>query len=219
MAARIVTAVFGVALLSGCSIFSPVENNMRVAVINQIPIATPEQSRLDATLLVLPPAINPIYDTIRMAYQAQPHQVDYFSKHEWGATPAQMLQPLLAQTFERTQQFRAVATPPYFGPYSYGLRTEILEFVQDFTSGPARFHLALRVQLVDGRSNRIIASRLIALQEPLIEQTPTAGVVAANKATASALEQTAYFIFEQIAQSEPNQADRARFSPEHHPGK
>ncbi|MBY6212325.1 hypothetical protein KUV95_12260 [Microbulbifer agarilyticus] len=112
-----------------------------------------------------------------------------------------------------------MATPPYFGPYSYGLRTEILEFVQDFTSGPARFHLALRVQLVDGRSNRIIASRLIALQEPLIEQTPTAGVVAANKATASALEQTVYFIFEQIAQSDPNQADRARSSPEHHPGK
>ncbi|GAB2525655.1 ABC-type transport auxiliary lipoprotein family protein [Microbulbifer agarilyticus] len=192
---------------------------MRVAVIDQTPVATPQQSRRNATLLVLPPAINPVYDTIRMAYQAQPHQIDYFSKHEWGATPAQMLQPLLAHTFEGTQQFRAVATPPYFGPYSYGLRTEILEFVQDFTSAPARFHLALRVQLVDGRSNRIIASQLFTVREPLVEQTPTAGVVAANKATASALAQVSYFIVEQIAQSEPNQTDRARFSPEHHPGK
>ncbi|MFV8782525.1 ABC-type transport auxiliary lipoprotein family protein [Microbulbifer sp. SA54] len=196
--ARVLVAAFVVVLISGCSLFSPLETEMRVAVIDQLPPEGPRREPRAATLLVLPPSINPVYDTTRIAYRTRPHQVDYFSLHEWGATPAQMLLPLLAQTLENTHSFDTVVSPPYFGPYRYALRTEILELTQDFTSDPATLHLSLRVQLIDGGSNRVIASRGIYLHEPMLEKNPYAGVVAANGATALALQQIAGFVIEHV---------------------
>ena len=190
--------VFATVLITGCTLFSPVENTMRVEVIDKLPLELPQRETHAATLLILPPNSNPVYDTIRIAYRTTPHRVDYFSRHEWGATPAQMLQPLLARTMESTGYFNAVVAPPYFGPYRYALRTEIVDLTQDFTSTPATLHLALRAQLVDGASNQIIASTGITLHEPMQQQTPYAGVVAANDATAQALRQIAGFILENL---------------------
>ena len=194
---RVLLAITAI-LISGCTLFSPVKNDMRVAVIDKVPAEVPLRHPHSATLLISPSSINPVYDTIRMAYRTEPHQVSYFSRNEWGATPAQMLLPLLARTLENTGYFDAVATPPYFGPYSYALRTEIVEFVQEFTSTPATLHLSLRVQLIEGKSNRIIASTTISLREPMYQESPNAGVVAANEATAKALQQTATFVLEQM---------------------
>ena len=186
-------------LISSCSLFSPIQSEIRIAVIDQLPSELPRTaSQTSATLLVLPTVINPVYDTIRMAYKIQSHQIDYFSRHQWGATPAQMLLPLLAKTLENTRYFRAVTTPPYFGPYTYALRTEVLEFMQDFTTDPAHFQLSVRIQLVDGTSNQVIASSVISRREPMYQETPTAGVAAANDAVANALRQTARFVLEQL---------------------
>ena len=188
--------VLAIALLSGCTLFSPVENTIRVAVIDKLPLNLPQQKTRPATLLVLPPNTNPVYDTIRIAYRTKPHQVDYFAKQEWGATPAQMLLPLLSRTLENTQAFEAVVTPPYFGPYRYAIRTEITELTQDFTSNPAALSLALRVQLIDGRSNKILLSKAITQHEPILHKGPYAGVVATNDATAQALQTIASFVIE-----------------------
>ena len=192
-AGRLLTAV-AVMLISGCSLFAPIDNDMRVEVIDKLPLKLPQRETHAATLLILAPNSNPVYDTVRIAYRTQPYQIEYFGRHEWGATPAQMLLSLLARTMENTGYFHAVVTPPYFARYRYALRTEILELTQDFTSTPATLHLALRVQLIDGGSNRIIASKAITLYEPMQQETPYAGVVAANDATAQALRQVAGFV-------------------------
>lgn len=180
--------------ISGCSLFSPVDNQIRVALINKLPQGIPQRETHATTLLVLAPAINPAYDTVRMIYRIQPYQIDYFSKHEWGATPAQMLHPLLTQSLENTHYFSTVLTPPYFGPYNYALHAEIIELTQDFTSNPATLHLSLRVRLTEGDSNRIISAKAISLQEQLQENTAYAGVIAANEATAKALQQITEFV-------------------------
>ncbi|WP_323844127.1 ABC-type transport auxiliary lipoprotein family protein [Microbulbifer magnicolonia] len=196
--AKPLLAAVAATLVSGCTLFSPVKDDMRVAVIDKLPLELPQRQPHPATLLVLQPAINPVYDTVRMAYRIRPYQIDYFSRHQWGASPAQMLLPLLAQTLENTGYFGAVLTPPYFGPYSYALRTEILELAQDFTTDPATLNFSLRVQLVEGTSNRIVASRAIALREPMLQRAPYAGVVAANDAAAQALQQVAGFVLENV---------------------
>ncbi|SHE59699.1 cholesterol transport system auxiliary component [Microbulbifer donghaiensis] len=195
---RFLLAALSAALISSCTLFAPVDNEIRVGVIDKLPLAIPQRDTRAATLVVLPPSINPVYDTVRMAYRVRPYQVDYFSQYEWGASPREMLLPLLVQTMESTHYFGAVITPPYFGPYSYALRTEILELTQDFTSDPATLRLSLRVQITDGASKRIIATRAISLREPMLQNTPYAGVVAANDATAKALQQVAGFALETV---------------------
>ncbi|WP_346839939.1 ABC-type transport auxiliary lipoprotein family protein [Microbulbifer sp. SAOS-129_SWC] len=193
---RLFLAALAVTMLSSCALISPAQDDMQVAVIDKVPAALPQRQTHPATLLVLPPAINPVYDSVRMAYRTRPYQVEYFSRNEWGASPAQMLLPLLTRTLENTHYFDAVLTPPYFGPYRLALRTEILELTQDFTTEPATLQLALRAQLVERVSNRIIASRNLSLRQPMLQKTPYAGVVAANDATAQALQQIAEFVLE-----------------------
>jgi cholesterol transport system auxiliary component len=130
-----------------------------------------------------------------MAYAIQPHQVAYFSKHEWGETPSQMLLPLLVGALRGTHCFDAVATPPYAHPHTLALHTEIIELLQDFAAQPATLRLSLRVQLDDDATGRVIASQEITQREPMAQRTPEAGAAAANLATARALREVVLFMF------------------------
>jgi cholesterol transport system auxiliary component len=183
-------------VVSGCALLAPAKVETSRDMLNKIPLELPQRKTSAATLLVFPPDTKPIYDTTQMAYTTQAYQLAYFSQHEWGGTPSQMLQPLLVKTLENTHAFNAVLTPPYPGRYRYALRTEILELTQDFTSEAATLQLSLRFQLSDGATNRVIATKEISLREPMQQKTPYAGVVAANDATAKALQELAKFVLE-----------------------
>ena len=84
--------------------------------------------------------------------------------------------------------------PPHAGAYTYALRTEIVELLQDFTQEPPVLRLVLRVRLSDGPSDRTLATREIALREPMRAKAPQAGVMAANEAMAQALRELATFV-------------------------
>lgn len=183
-----------VSIVSSCALLSPAKIERQKDVLSRMPLELPQKKTHAATLLVFPPETQPIYDTTQMAYSIRPYQVAYFSEHEWGETPSQMLQPLLVRTLQNTHYFIAVLTPPYPGRYSYALRTEILEFTQDFTAEPATLLLSLRFRLSDGAENRVIAIKEILLREPVQQKTPNAGVEAANDATAKALQEVASFV-------------------------
>jgi len=181
---------------AGCAFLSPPDAEPTTAVLSKMPTEVPRRNSRPITLLVFPPETSPVYDTTQMAYTLRPYEVAYFSRHEWGQTPSRMLQPLLVRTLEATGYFTAVLTPPYAGRYSYALRTEILQLTQDFTSDPAALQLSLRVQLTDNATGRLVATKEISVREPMQQKTPYAGVVAANEATAKALQQVAAFVLE-----------------------
>ena len=169
---------------------------MSSAMLDTLPGALPERERRPLTLLVFTPEAKSMYDTTQMAYSREPHQIAYFRRHQWAEPPSRMLQPLLLKTLEATRYFSAVLTPPYAGRYSYALRTEIVELLQDFTSDPAVFRLSLRLRLSDDAVSRVVATKEIALREPMSQRTPEAGVAAANQAAAKALQQVAGFVLE-----------------------
>jgi cholesterol transport system auxiliary component len=186
----------GVTMVSSCALLSPAKVETSKEVLNKLPPDLPRRETRAATLLVFPPESKPIHGTTQMAYTTQTYQLAYFSQHEWADTPSRMLHPLLVGTLENTHAFKAVLTPPHPGRYGYALRTEILDLIQDFTSEPATLRLSLRVQLSDGASNRVIATKEISLREPMRQRTPYAGVVAANDAVAKALRELAEFVIE-----------------------
>ncbi len=187
--------------LSSCTLFPPAAEAPQKEVLNQMPEDIPQRSPGAAVLLVLPPDTNSVYNTTQMAYMLRPYQIDYFAKHEWAAAPAQMLQPLLVQTLENTRAFSAVVSPPFGGSYSYALHTELVELVQDFAAEQPVLRLALRCQLSDGATGRVIATEQIVLHEPMQERAPYAGVAAANRATASALREVARLVVGKLPQA------------------
>src|SRR5262249_61191536 len=137
-----------------------------------------------------------------MASSRETHQLAYFRDHQWAATLSEMLQPLLLRTLEATGYFSAVVTPPYAGCYSYVLRTQLVELVQDFASEPGVLRLALRARLSDG-AELAVASSEIALREPIAQPTAEAGVAAANAATAKALRALAQFVLQSARRPAP----------------
>lgn len=179
--------------LSSCSLLLPPKPEPVRALLSEVPNDLPHQRRHAVSLLILLPDTSPAYDTTRMAYSAKLYQLAYFRDNEWAETPAQMMQPLLVQTLQRTGFFRAILTPPETGPIDYTLRTILLELVQDYTITPPVLRLGFRLQLL-GPSGRLIAGREISVQETMREATPYAGVLAANDAVAKALRETALFV-------------------------
>jgi cholesterol transport system auxiliary component len=89
-----------------------------------------------------------------------------------------------------------VLTPPPVGRVSYTLRSEIVELLQDFTTQPATLRLGLHIELADDAAGRVIASKDIALREPMRQAAPEAGVAAANEALAKALQEVARFVLD-----------------------
>jgi cholesterol transport system auxiliary component len=185
-----------VVFLSGCTLFSPVNIDTKKNVLNNIPLDLPNERTHLATLLVLIPETVPAYATTQMAYSTQAYQIAYFTKNEWAETPSQMIQPLIVQTLRNTHYFSEVLSPPYFGHHTFGLRIEILELNQDFTSEPAMLKLAMRISLSRDATNQVVATKELSVSQPMSERNPYAGVVAANEAMPKLLRELAKFVAE-----------------------
>ncbi len=188
-----IVVAFGVGVLPGCALLRPVNVDTSKATLSPAPLGIPRKTNCGATLLVFPPQTQPIYDTTQMAYATQPHQVAYFSRHEWADTPSRMLLPLLVGALQSSGCFKAVVAPPHPHAYTHALRTEIVELLQDFSTQPAVLHLSLRVQLSDDSVGRVIATKEISLRESMPLRTPEGGVTAANVAAAKALQEAVSF--------------------------
>ena len=183
----------GMAILSSCTLLAPANVETRKEMLTKVPLDLPEGGTRPATLLVLPPETSAAYDTTQMAYEIRPHEIAYFGRTEWGEKPSQMIHRLVVQTLENAHYVAAVVTPPFMGPYTHSLRTEILALQQDFTAQPATLQLTLRAQLT-AEGNRVVGTKEISVREPMQERTPYAGAVAANDAMAKALTQLAEFV-------------------------
>jgi cholesterol transport system auxiliary component len=186
-----------VVFISGCTLFSPVNIDTKKNVLNNIPSDLPTEKTHPSTLLVLIPETMPAYATAQMAYSTQAYQIAYFTKNEWAETPSQMIQPLIVQTLRNTHYFSEVLSPPYFGQHTFGLRIEILELTQDFTSEPAMLQLAMRISLSREATNQVVATKELSVSQPMRERNPYAGVVAANEAMPKLLRELARFVVEQ----------------------
>lgn len=184
---RTAPAALAAALLAaGCS-FTPVEVEVRQALIDQVPAQVAQGTQRRGTLVVLVPETAAPYDTTRIAYATAPHEIGYYAHIEWAQSPARMLQPLIARTMRATHAFAAVEIPPYLDRYRYTLHTEIRELRLDFGAAPPVARLALHARLADEGSRRTLIDRDVTAEAPIAARTPEAGIAAANAATAKAL--------------------------------
>ena len=78
-------------------------------------------------------------------------------------------------------------------PADLRLNTELIHLQQNFMTRPSHVDLALRAQLIDVRSKRVIASRLFDETENAPSDDAYGGVTAANSALQRVLEQIAEF--------------------------
>jgi cholesterol transport system auxiliary component len=162
---------------------------------NAAPPATPVAVTAP-TLIVSPPHAAAGFDSQRIMYVRHADQLEYFAHNEWIDTPARMLAPLIVTAVESSEAFRAVVQTPSPAAGDMRLDTEILRLQQEFLDTPSRVRFTLRAYLVESVTRRVIASREFDAVVPAPSEDPHGGVVAANRAVQTVLEELSSFCAE-----------------------
>jgi len=148
------------------------------------------------TLIINPPHSAAGFDSPRIIYVRETHKLEYFAHSEWIDPPARMLVPLLVAAVESTGAFRAVVLTPSSASGDMRLDTEILRLQHEFQTQPSRVRFTLRAYLVDDKTRRVLAWREFDAAIPAASEDPYGGVVAANRAVQTVLENLAAFCAE-----------------------
>lgn len=182
-----------VLLAGGCSPLQPLKSAGMRSYALEAQFAPAATASGELTLLVNTPGARSGYDSTRMIYLQKAHEIDYYTENQWVDNPARMLAPLLVQALESTAKYRAVVTTRSAVTADLRLDTEIVRLQQEFFSRPSQVHLTLRVQLTDMRSKSVLAAREFDVTETATSDDPYGGVLAANRAVKTALQQIADF--------------------------
>lgn len=194
-----IVIVVSAIILPACSFLAPIKTEPQSSYeINALPTSSVNKHTHPITLLVTSPETLPAYNTMQMAYTTKPYEIAYFSQNRWVETPAEMLQPLIVEALQNTGYFNAVVTAPFSGHYDYILTMQILSLQQNFVYRPATFRLILRAELNRLTTNQVIAVKQFSIIEPIKEQTPYGGVLAANRATQKLLASLTQFCIKNI---------------------
>ena len=119
------------------------------------PAAAPAASA--PTLIVNPPQAAAGYDSARIIYVRQPHQLQYFAQSEWVDTPARMLAPLLVTALQMSGAFKAVVSSPSAAAGELRLDTEIVRLQQQFdgAGSGSTVRFTVRATLVDNMTRKV----------------------------------------------------------------
>lgn len=161
----------------------------------------PTDTATPSTTAALTLAVSPVraqsgFDSQRIIYVREPHQLEYFARSEWVDTPARMLGPLVVAAIGQGGGFRAVFLTPGSASGDIRLDTEIVRLQQEFHTRPSHVHFTLRAYLVDEKTRRVLAWRTFDSLAPAASDTPQAGVAAANVAVQTVLAELTQFVVE-----------------------
>lgn len=140
------------------------------------------------TLIVSPLTAAPGYDSPRIVYLRQPHQLAHYAQSEWVDTPARMLAPQVVAALAASGAFAAVVMAPSGAVGELRLDLALLRLQHDFSTGPrSQVRLSLRATLVDTTTRRVLEQRVFDEQVETSRDDAYGGVLAANQAVAQAL--------------------------------
>lgn len=148
------------------------------------------------TLIINPPHAGAGFDSARIIFVREPHKLEYFAHSEWVDPPARMLGALLVEALAHSGAFRAVVLTPGAGAGDLRLDTEIIRLQHEFRTRPSRVRFTLRAYLVDDKTRRVLAWREFDGYATAPSDDPYGGVVAANRAVQTVLDELSQFLTE-----------------------
>ena len=145
------------------------------------------------TLVVEAPQAAAGYDSARIVYTRQPHQLEAFAHSEWVDTPARMLWPMLVDTLSAGGAFRGVVGTLSAASTELRLSTEIVRLQQEFGAQGSSVRFTLRASLVDGVTRQLLATRDFEAVAEAATADAQGGVLAADRAVRTVLQALARF--------------------------
>ena len=165
-------------------------------------------SSMAPTLIVNPPRAASGFNSQRIVYFREAHQLEYYAHSEWIDTPARMIAPLIASAVTNGGGYRAVVLTPSAANGDLRLDTEIVRLQHDLSGKPGGARFTLRAHIVDNATRQVLARSEFDETVAATSEDPYGGVVAANRAVQSVLEKLAVFCAEAATRWQPAAAVR-----------
>ncbi len=213
---RLSTAGLLLTLLAGCSALRPASveqpafyslDNVRTEARTGT-AASATASAAAPTLIVNPLRAASGFNSQRIVYVREAHQLEYYAHSEWVDSPARMIAPLIVATIGNSGRFRAVVLTPSAAHGDLRLDTEIVRLQHDLSRTPSGVRFTLRAYIVDNTTRQVLARREFDETVAAASEDPYGGVLAANRAVQTVLEQLANFSAETAAHWQPLAAGR-----------
>ncbi|CEK11675.1 ABC-type transport auxiliary lipoprotein family protein [Legionella hackeliae] len=167
-------------LLSGCSVKPLITNQYKLGAFSTKQFS---KSPSRHSIFVNTPDAVAGYQDESMLYTVKTYELTPFVHSAWVDQPAEMLLPLIVQSFQRSGYFHVVASSPGAEVAEYRIDTQLIELQQSFLTKPSTVHFVVKSVLVRVEDSQVIASRIFSHIVPCPADTPYGGVVAANQAT------------------------------------
>ena len=182
-------------LAAGCSMLNPkAMQEPTFYSLDSVPGTGPVAAPIAAlTLIINPPQAAAGFDSTRIIYLREPHKLEYYAHNEWVDTPARMLEPLILAAIENNGVFHAVVVTPSAATGDLRLDTEIIRLQHDFIAQPSHVRFTLRAYIVNNTTRRVLAWEEFDTTIAATSEDPYGGVIAANLAVQTVLEQLAEF--------------------------
>ena len=152
-------------------------------------------------LLISPPQAEPGFETPRMVYIKRPYELEYYAANQWADSPARMFMPLLVQVVGQSGVWRDVVLMPSSVSGDYRLDPYGFAVQHEFLQQPSRVRVVARAQLVDLKQSMIVGMQNFEVIEPAPSENAYGGVLAANRAVATLLDQIASWLRECVRHS------------------
>ena len=178
---KCLSCFFVLLLLSGC--FKPVATPaVSQYTLNATPQAVAMHEKSNQAIFVTRPVAYPGYDTQQLIYVEKPHQLQRYVNSQWVAAPADLMLPLLVHALRNTYYYQAVVAPPIAGQYDFRLDTQIVKLQQEFNQYPSRIRMVITANVIDSKTNKVLASKTFEAIITSPYENPYGGVIAANQA-------------------------------------
>ncbi len=195
---RLLAGALSLLAISACSLLQPTTTHIPnfyalEGVSGKAAAVAPTSA---PTLIISPPHAAAGFDSKRMIYLRENHKLEHFAHSEWIEPPARMVAPLIVDAIVRGGAFRAVVLTPSTAAGDFRLDSEIIRLQQDFRTRPGTVRFTLRATLIDENTRRVVAWREFDQSVATSSEDPYGGVVGANRAVQSTLENLANFAVE-----------------------
>jgi cholesterol transport system auxiliary component len=154
-------------------------------------------------LLLSAPQAEAGFDTPRMVYLTRPHEVSYYATNQWAETPARMMWTVLTQSLEKNGLWKAVVPIPSSVRGDYRLDTQGLVLQQEFSQSPSQVRVGFRLQLVRLHEQVVVGTRRFEVVENAPTDDAYGGVLAANRALATLLDQVTTWLTSCLNEGSP----------------
>jgi cholesterol transport system auxiliary component len=108
----------------------------------------PNLPRADWQLVVALPTAPASLDTVRIAVSRQPLELEYYAKTNWTDRMTGLIQTLLVETFENTNDILGVARESVGLRADYVLQTDIRHMEANYSGGKPEAHVNIDAKMV-----------------------------------------------------------------------